>query len=110
MYAGFSPFPAAFAIAPSTLSSGATDCPASGCSASIFLPSSGHDRPLYDISAVFIGGPTACEARLALLICTASLTNWPFCKRLRSTPCRFRRTAFGRRKRGWRVRPRNYGR
>src|SRR5205085_1597279 len=30
-----------------------------------------------DISAVFMGGPTACDARLALLIATASRTSSP---------------------------------
>src|SRR5436305_14034728 len=58
-YVVLMPFDGALLIGPSTLSSVATSCLASGCNDSIFLPNFFHVRPSYDISTGLFGGPTA---------------------------------------------------
>src|SRR5262249_50108324 len=71
------PVPPATAMAPSELSSFFTSWPSSGRRASIFLPSLSQSRPAADISVLLFGGPTACDAALALFSRTATCATSP---------------------------------
>src|SRR5206468_4797630 len=71
------PVPPATAMAPSALSSFFTSWPSSGRRPSIFLPSLNQSRPAADISVLLFGGPTACEAVLALFSRTATWLTSP---------------------------------
>src|SRR5262249_5647842 len=76
-YVVLRPVPPATAIAPSRLSVFDTIWPSSGVRPSIFLPSLSQSRPAADISVLLFGGPTACDAVLALFSSTATWLTSP---------------------------------
>src|SRR5262249_38383364 len=76
-YVVLRPVPPATAIAPSRLSVFDTIWPSSGRRPSIFLPSLNQSRPAADISVLLFGGPTACDAVLALFRSTATWLTSP---------------------------------